>query len=194
MADYTKGKIYKIIPDNQENVEDVYIGSTTKEYLSQRMATHKTGYYNWKKTGERYISSYILFDKYGIENCKIILIENVSCKSKDELVSIENKYIHDIQCINLIGRKSHEKEERKIFRDEMNKKANEYDEIIEEKSNKTLKKKNRAYEVDEKKLAHLAQARIKAAETKRANKELRIKAENLGKLKLELKAKEYDEI
>ena len=78
MGDYTKGKIYKIVPNEIENESDIYIGSTTKEYLSQRMATHKVGYLHWKKSNEGFLSVFDLFEKYGIDNCKIILLENVS--------------------------------------------------------------------------------------------------------------------
>ena len=40
MINYSNGKIYKIEPINGED-GDVYVGSTTKEYLSQWMATHR---------------------------------------------------------------------------------------------------------------------------------------------------------
>ena len=39
--DYSKGKIYKIEPIVEHEPTEIYIGSTTKEYLSQRMVTHK---------------------------------------------------------------------------------------------------------------------------------------------------------
>ena len=77
MGDYTKGKFYKIVPYEIENESDIYIGSTTKEYLSQRMATHKVGCLHWKRSSESYLSIFYLFEKYGIDNCKIILLENV---------------------------------------------------------------------------------------------------------------------
>ena len=62
-----KGKIYKIV-DNGYN--DMYIGSTTKS-LSQRMAQHRYNY----KSQQNNITVYKIFDKYGVENCKIELIE-----------------------------------------------------------------------------------------------------------------------
>ena len=44
--------------------------------------------------------SYELFDKYGIENCDIILIENVNALNYDELGSRESYYIKTLQNIN----------------------------------------------------------------------------------------------
>ncbi len=48
-----------------------YIGSTTLQYLSQRLQQHKTSYKQFlnNKVGKVYV--YDLFNKYGIENCKI---------------------------------------------------------------------------------------------------------------------------
>jgi hypothetical protein len=203
MGDYTKGKIYKIVPNEIEIESDIYIGSTTKEYLSQRMATHKVGYLHWKKSGEGYLSVFDLFEKYGFDTCKIILLENVSCKSKDELCAVENKYIHDLKCINILGRKAYEKQQRKELIEEQNIKANEYDQVLNggdfnvdiKPKTKIIRKKA---EFSEEKIKarneHLAQARVKAAETKRKQKENRLKAENLDNLKIEMKAKEYDEL
>ena len=61
MVNYSNGKIYKIEPLEGEE-GDVYIGSTTKQYLSQRMVEHRDSYKRWKsgaKIGKT--SSYILF-------------------------------------------------------------------------------------------------------------------------------------
>ena len=99
MANYGKGKIYKI----QANVDDspVYIGSTTKQYLSQRMEKHRSDYKRWNAgTGNKY-SSFEIFDQYGIENCNIILIESFPCDSKDQLRAREDHFIKSIaNCIN----------------------------------------------------------------------------------------------
>ena len=45
MVNYNNGKIYKI----ENNIDDmIYIGSTTKQYLSQRMDKHRSSYKRWK--------------------------------------------------------------------------------------------------------------------------------------------------
>ncbi len=98
---YEHSKIYKIIG----NVPDdpCYVGSTTKKYLSQRMAKHVSNYKLWSKSMNKNkgkIMSFELFDKYGVENCKIILLESVNAQSKDELRMKEQVYIDKLDCIN----------------------------------------------------------------------------------------------
>jgi len=101
MVNYSKGKIYMIEPINKTDKGDIYIGSTTKEYLSQRMEYHRRDYNNYLNgycTSR--LTSYDLFNKYGIDNCKIILIELVDAKSKDELLQREAFHIRNNQCVN----------------------------------------------------------------------------------------------
>ena len=45
-------------------------------------------------------SSTHLFEEFGIENCKIELIENYPCQSIEELHRREGFYIQSIDCIN----------------------------------------------------------------------------------------------
>ena len=101
MVNYNNSKIYKIEALNGEE-GDIYIGSTTKEYLSQRMDTHRSNYKHWLKTNKssELTTSFSLFDKYGVENCKIILLENVNANCKDELHAKEAFYIKSLSCIN----------------------------------------------------------------------------------------------
>jgi len=100
MINYNNGKIYKIIPINGED-NNIYIGSTTKTLLCQRFAVHKCIYNKYKK-GEtkQKLTSFLLFDKYGCENCKIVLIELVNAASKDELLRREAFYIKSLNCVN----------------------------------------------------------------------------------------------
>ena len=100
MVDYSKSKIYKIEPINSEDEGDIYIGSTTKDTLAQRMSTHRCNYRSWKNGKYHPISSFDLFEKYGLENCLILLIESFPCKSKDELRSREGFYIKSMKCVN----------------------------------------------------------------------------------------------
>jgi hypothetical protein len=102
MVNYSNGKIYKIEAINAPDDEKVYIGSTTKQYLSQRMDKHRSDYRNWKDGNEKYskITSFDLFDKYGIENCVIVLIELVNANSKDELLAREKHFIKTMNSIN----------------------------------------------------------------------------------------------
>ena len=97
MTDYQKTKIYKIV----SHVGDkVYIGSTAKEYLSQRFQQHKKDYKEWKKKGHKALSVYEIFDDYGLENCQIVLIEEFSCNSKDAKNAREGYFIREFDCVN----------------------------------------------------------------------------------------------
>ena len=60
MTKYDNSKIYKIEPLNIENEGDIYIGSTTKHKLSERMANHRYSYRKWKN------GNYSLFCKMRI--------------------------------------------------------------------------------------------------------------------------------
>ena len=101
MVNYNNSKIYKIVP-NVDGVDegDIYIGSTTKTRLSERMSGHRDNYKQWKDGKCNKTMSFDLFEKYGIENCSIVLLEEVNCESKDQLHKKERFYIESILCIN----------------------------------------------------------------------------------------------
>ena len=85
---YNNGKIYKLVSNETDKI---YIGSTCKERLCQRLAKHKANYKDWiKDNNNGYISSYELF-KLG--NVEIVLLENINCNTKDELLKKEREYI-----------------------------------------------------------------------------------------------------
>ena len=149
MVNYANGKIYKIKPVNGED-GDIYIGSTTKEFLSQRMVAHRKYYKEWKNNKRTKIYSYDLFDKYGVENCTIILLEYVNALSKDELYSREAYYIRLLKCVNkyIPGRtdkqyrednKDKIKEKSKVYREINKDKLKEYREINKDKLNEKPK-------------------------------------------------------
>lgn len=122
MTNYDEGKIYKI----ESHLGDmIYIGSTTKTRLCDRMTNHRFSYRrNELAEKKSKMSSFLVFDKYGLENCKIVLLENYPCKTKDELIAREAFYIRTMACVNKIipDRKSEEyysnpdvKEKRSIY-------------------------------------------------------------------------------
>ena len=94
---YNKTKIYKIWSLLGDKI---YIGSTTKEYLSQRMTAHRNDYQKWKRSNKKYMSSFILFDEYGIENCLIELLEAKECNNIHEARQLEGGYIRTLDCVN----------------------------------------------------------------------------------------------
>ena len=100
---YEQSKVYKIWSPNGDKI---YVGSTTKQYLSQRMTAHRKDYNLWKIGKCCLTTSYLLFDEYGLDNCFIELLEAKTFTSKDELSQLEGKYIRELKCVNkhIIGR------------------------------------------------------------------------------------------
>ena len=94
---YQQTKIYKI---ESHLGNKIYIGSTTKQYLSDRMGLHRAQYDLWKRNKNGRCTAFGLFDEYGIENCKIVLIESCPCNSKDEKNAKEAHYIRQLECVN----------------------------------------------------------------------------------------------
>ena len=97
MTNYNKGKIYKIT-DNGQN--KCYIGSTTQPYLSNRLAQHRKKYNNYLKGKGCCYSVFSIFDEFGVDNCKIYLIEEFSCNSKEELHRREGQLQKETECVN----------------------------------------------------------------------------------------------
>ena len=100
MPDYQNSKIYKLISNETENI---YIGSTTRRYLCNRLADHKSSYkrYNDGKDKSRCQS----FELLKLGDVKIILLENYPCNNKDELASREQYWIDQNKslCINKLN-------------------------------------------------------------------------------------------
>ena len=96
MPDYQKGKIYKIW---DSGYNECYIGSTCQE-LSQRMAGHRRNYDKYKKGMSDGSTSSFLFDEYGVENCKIELLEVFPCTCRTELHAREGFFQRRDECIN----------------------------------------------------------------------------------------------
>jgi len=94
------GIIYKIVC----NITGlVYIGSTCKEYLSQRLQHHKTAYKSYLKTQKHYTSSFKILEN---DNYDIVLLELFPCDTKEELHARERHYMETIECLNIqiVGR------------------------------------------------------------------------------------------
>ena len=69
--------------------------------LCKRMGRHRTEYRKCKNIGEgRSTSAFKIFDEFGLENCKIELVEFYPCASKMELERKEGEYIKNNDCVN----------------------------------------------------------------------------------------------
>lgn len=99
MVNYQDGKIYKIVSKTDPD-SLVYIGSTAEPTLARRMVKHRDSYKRWKVGKTNNVKSFDLFEKYGIDDCQILLIETFPCKSKDELHAKEGEYIRKMDCVN----------------------------------------------------------------------------------------------
>ena len=124
--DYANGKIYMLEPTCEYDEGDVYYGSTAST-LVKRLSGHKK-----KSNG---CKSILLFEKYGKDNIKIVLIESYPCSSKDELKSVEAKYQRENKCVN----KRIEGRTDKEYREDHREKISEYYKLNREKILKNRK-------------------------------------------------------
>jgi hypothetical protein len=126
---YQNGQIYKIV-DNAYNM--CYYGSTISK-LCKRMGQHREKY----RKGILNCTVKKIFDKYGLENCKIELVELFPCNSKKELEAREGYYIKNNECINknIVGRTK--KESNKIWEETNKEKIKAYQKAYYETHKKT---------------------------------------------------------
>jgi hypothetical protein len=97
--------IYKIVPKGEHEPNEIYIGST-RQPLSIRLSKHRHDYKRFLNNKYNYVSSFFLFDKYGIDNCEIIQLEKCEDISNTDLRTIERMYIKDLECVNILGKHS----------------------------------------------------------------------------------------
>ena len=95
MNRYQNGKVYKIVNDVND---DIYVGSTCLT-LSKRKYTHK---YASKKQLNRKV--YQCVNECGWDNCRLVLVENFPCNSKDELLAREQHWVDELKpSLNGVG-------------------------------------------------------------------------------------------
>ena len=84
---YRNGKVYKLV----NSVDDkIYVGSTCL-LLSKRFYDHKTMAKQRPSYAHRYLNA------IGWDNVRIILIENVTAETKDQLLMREQHYIDELK-------------------------------------------------------------------------------------------------
>ena len=93
MRNYGNGKIYKIVCGTTGKV---YVGSTTKLYLSQRLSAHYDAYC---KHLQGYGSRLTSFEIMAEMNYHIELLELCPCSCRDELLARERHYIERLDCL-----------------------------------------------------------------------------------------------
>ncbi len=112
---YANGKIYKIV-DNGYN--KCYIGSTYNS-LSHRMSHHRDDFKRFLEGKIKKTSSYELFEEFGVENCKIELVENFPCLNRDELNAREGHWIRNTECVNKVHVGRTKKEYYETYKDQL---------------------------------------------------------------------------
>jgi len=173
MVNYGNSKIYKIEPICEYDEGDIYIGSTTKEYLSKRFVQHKADYVGWKKEKRHFISVFEIFEKYGVENCKISLLESYPCDSKDFLNAKEGEYIRSTSCINKrIAGRTHK-------------------EYYQDNKEQIIQRKNEYYAENKNIINEKRRNKIQDKESKERKKEYNKKYQFENKINLQIKHKEY---
>ena len=96
-----KAFIYKIVSSREDfDEKDTYYGSTFTT-LSGRMTKHR---YQFTSDTKRATKTKQLFEKYGIDTCKIILLETLNDVNKQEREAREYEYIRNQLCCNERGK------------------------------------------------------------------------------------------
>jgi len=146
MVNYANGKIYKI---ECLTTGLIYVGSTTKERLSQRMVEHRKKYKRHLKGKYPYTTSFKVLEN---DNYITGLLESVNCNTKDELYAREGFYIKTLNCVNkhMMGRTRQEyrqdnkeqiQEQRKQYYQNNIEHKKEYDKQYRETKNEQIKKR-----------------------------------------------------
>ena len=95
MPDYSKGKIYKITNDFNN---EIYIGSTC-DTLVKRYSKHKSDSKNEDRSN---IILYKLINEIGFDRFRIELICDYPCDDKYQLLQKESEYIRELGTLNMV--------------------------------------------------------------------------------------------
>ena len=141
MTNYNNGKIYKL---ECLTTGLIYIGSTTKQYLSQRLSHHLYGYKKYQNNNHHFVSSFQILEN---DNYRIELLESVNCNTKDELLAREGYYIKTLDCVNknITGRSKKEyyqdnREQILEKRNDNKEKLNEYNKKYRQDNKEQIQK------------------------------------------------------
>lgn len=100
-VNYDNGKVYQI---KCLETGKIYVGCTTKVILSARLAEHTCMYRQYLKNQFKYCSSFDVLEK---NNYVIELLEDVPCKSRNELITRERHFIQSLECVNREGKRNY---------------------------------------------------------------------------------------
>ena len=134
MPDYSQGKIYKIVNDENDNF---YIGSTIQP-LYKRMYHHRCKDHSC-------MSKNLGVD---LKDCIIVLVENIQCKDKDELLRKERYYIEKYkkEGLNIVNKIIPGRTKKEYYEDNKDKIVKRKKEHYEKNKDEISKKKINHYE------------------------------------------------
>lgn len=124
------GKIYKLYSDH---TDEIYVGSTTKKYLRDRLRAHKNAKKRYEAGKEKanYVTSYQMLD---YDDCRIVLIEDYPCENRQQLHSRERHWIENTpNCVNKNIPTRTMKEYQKVNREKLTELNREYRQENKEK-------------------------------------------------------------
>jgi hypothetical protein len=76
------------------------------------MARHR---FDYSKDDQEKTTSSKVFQKYGLDTCRIILVESIETTSKEELRAREFEYIKNHPCVNKVGKGRDPENQRKYL-------------------------------------------------------------------------------
>ena len=126
MPDYSKSKIYKIVC----NITGlIYIGSTSQP-LCRRIQDHKNDYKRYLNGKHNYVSSFKILEN---NNYNIVLVEDFTCKRKEQLHAKERFWIENTECVNKVIPTRTQKEHYQDNKENIKKYQKNYDDNNKEK-------------------------------------------------------------
>ena len=66
------------------------------------MGGHRREHNRFLNDAGSFMTSFSLFQEFGIENCKIELVEEYPCENLEKLLKKEGEYIKSIDCVNKV--------------------------------------------------------------------------------------------
>ncbi len=140
MVNFENAKIYKIVCDTTGLV---YYGSTCEPTLARRLAKHVGCYKAYINGNYHFVTSFKVLEN---NNYSIVLVENVDCESKDQLLARERYYIENNDCINMVVPIRTRKEYIELNKEKIREQTKEY----REKNNDKIKMLNKNYREENK--------------------------------------------
>ena len=99
---YENSKVFKIYP--VFNHKKIYIGYTTRNYLSGVKAVYKNDFKQYLLGKARYAKYYELFKEYGVDDCVFEVIEEYPVDNVYQIRERVKYHVDRIDCVNKMPR------------------------------------------------------------------------------------------